>query len=139
MYPIALFVHVSLVMLLLGVSVATDSALSLARRQPDLAVGLRRLVVLRLLNIEAIASVGALVLGLTLLMVNPAGMAIFKTGMWIHVKVTFGLLGIALVFASRFGITEEGKAGWVQPVRGIGQVSILATVFAAEVLRMLPA
>ncbi len=138
MYPIALCLHILMVMLLLGVSVATDSALSLARRQPDLGAGLRRLVSLRLLNIEAIASVGALVLGLTLLMVNPAGMAIFKTGMWIHVKVTFGLLGIALVFVSRFGITDEGKAGWVQPVRGIGQASMVATVFAAEVLRMLP-
>ncbi|HNC95731.1 MAG TPA: hypothetical protein PKW90_06380 [Myxococcota bacterium] len=137
MYPFALFLHISLVMLLLGVSVATDSALSLARRQPDLAVGLRRLVSLRLLNVEAVAAVGALVLGLTLLLVNPAGMAIFKTGMWIHLKVTFGLLGIMLVFVSRFGITEDGKAGWVQPVRGIGQASMLATVFAAEVLRML--
>lgn len=137
MYPIVLFLHISLVMLLFGVSVGTDSALSLARRQPDLALGLRRLVSGRLLTIEAVAAVGALVLGLTLLMVNPAGMAIFKTGMWIHVKTTFGLLGIVLVFVSRFGITEEGRAGWVQPVRGIGQVSMLATVFAAEVLRML--
>jgi hypothetical protein len=46
-------------------------------------------------------------------------------------------LGIGLVFVSRFGITDDGKAGWVQPVRGIGQASMVATVFAAEVLRML--
>lgn len=138
MYPIALFVHIAMVMLLFGVSVSTDAALSLGRRQPDLSAALGRLVLLRLLTFESVAAVGALVLGFALLLVNPAGMAIFKTGMWIHLKVTAGLLGIILIFVSRFGITEAGKARWVQPVRGLGQLSILAAVLAAKVFRMLP-
>lgn len=137
MYPYVLFAHVLFVMMLFGVSISTDAALAAARRAPEMAAVLMAQVCRRQLMLEMVAGMGALFMGLSLIMVNPSGPAIFKTGGWIHMKVTFGLLAIVLLLASRMGIQESGKAKWVQPVRGIGQLMIILTVFAVEVYRFM--
>lgn len=137
MYPYILFAHIVMVMILFGVGIATDAALSMARRQAEAAEGLRKLVVRRLLMMESISAVAALLFGLVLIVANPAGPHLFQTGGWIHMKVTAGFLAILLVGGSRLGITEQQTARWVQPVRGIGLALILVTVFAAKVVRAL--
>ena len=141
LYPYMLFLHLIFVMMLFGVSMATDAALSRSRRVPAEAVALMALVRGRLLMMEGIAGAGALLLGIALLFMNPAGMAIMKTGGWIHMKVTFGLLAIVLILASRAGFRATGGAEtvakWVQPVRGTGQLLLVLAVFAVKVYRML--
>ena len=134
MYPYALFAHIVTVMVLFGVGMATDAALSMARRNPEAAPGLRKLVVRRLVVMETVSAVSALILGFVLILSNPSGPAIFQTGPWIHMKVTAGLLAILLVGGSRFGITEEKTERWVQPVRGIGMACVLLAVFAVKVV-----
>lgn len=145
LYPYLLFLHLIFVMMLFGVSMSTDAALSRSRRVPAEAAALMALVRGRLLMMEGIAGAGALLLGIALLFMNPAGMAIMKTGGWIHMKVTFGLLAIVLILASRAGFRTDTAAGtaaatvakWVQPVRGTGQLLLVLAVFAVKVYRML--
>ncbi len=149
LYPYLLFLHLIFVMMLFGVSMSTDAALSRSRRVPAEAAALMALVRGRLLMMEGIAGAGALLLGIALLFMNPAGMAIMKTGGWMHMKVTFGLLAIVLILASRAGFRTDTAAGtaagtaaatvakWVQPVRGTGQLLLVLAVFAVKVYRML--
>lgn len=136
-YSYVLFLHLIFVMMLFGVSMSNDAALSRARRAPAEAAALLGYARQRLLLMELIAGIGALACGIGLLFLNPAGMAIMKTGGWIHMKVTFGLLGIVLILASRAGFTQDGAARWVQPVRGVAQLLIVLAVFAVKVYRML--
>lgn len=135
-YPVSLFLHLLCVMALFGTSLATDRLLSAARRDPQAGGALRVLVAGKLLPIESIAAVGALLLGFALLAVHPAGMGIMKTGMWIHLKLGFGLLGVVLLGASRYGVRADGVARWVQPVRGAGQLAMLLAAFAVTVLKL---
>jgi uncharacterized membrane protein len=135
MYPYVLFFHVATVMSFFGVGVATDAALVHARKHAADGAAIRRLLLGRNLRVELIVGLLTIVLGITLLFVNPQGMAIFKTGGWIHAKVGAALAGIVMVLVSHRGIREEGAAGWVVPVRGTGLLLALVAVFAAKVLR----
>lgn len=135
MYSIVLFFHLVTLMAFFGMGGATDAALVLARKQPADAPALLRLVLGRNLLFEKITGVLAFLLGLALLFVNPAGMAIMKTGPWIHTKLGAAVLAIVLVLASHRGIRADGAARWVVPVRGVGFLLVVVAVFAAKVLR----
>lgn len=132
-YSVALLVHLLLAMALFGTSLATDRLLSAARREPASA-GLA-LARAKLVPVETLAAVGAAILGFTLIAVHPAGMGLMKSGLWIHLKLTGGLLGVLLLGVSRVGIRADGVARWVQPVRGLGQLGMLLAVLAVTVLR----
>lgn len=135
MYPIVLFLHIVSIMALFGMGGATDAALVHARKNPADAGAVLRLVTGRNLKGELVTGILALLLGSTLLMVNPAGMAIMKTGPWIHTKLGAAILGIVLMLVSQRGIRESGAAKWVMPVRGVGFLLMIVAVFAAKVLR----
>jgi uncharacterized membrane protein len=134
-YLVVKFIHVVAVMFVFGVAVANDAVMIAARKRPDAASALYEVVRGRFLPIELVSGLVALLCGLALLGVNPAGMTIFKSGMWIHLKTTFGLLGIVLVLASRAGVGATEKKGWVSPVRGVGLLMMLLAAFSVIVLR----
>lgn len=132
-YPVALLLHLFFVMTLFGTSIATDRALSAARRGAD---GLLAHARGKLVPLESVCAVGALILGFVLITVHPAGVSgLMKSGMWIHVKLTAGLLGVAGVGLSRFGIGEAAIARWVQPVRGVGQLAMVLALVSVTLLR----
>ena len=135
MYPIVLFLHLLAIMSFFGMGAATDAALVQARKRPEDAPAILRLVLGRNLRVELITGVLALVLGIALLMVNPAGMGIMASGSWIHVKLGAAILAIVLVLASHRGVTAEAAARWVVPVRGVGFLFAAIAVFAVTVLK----
>lgn len=135
MYPAIVFLHLVSIMAFFGVGGATDAALVQARKNPVDAPAILRLVLGRNLRAELVVGIAALLLGVALLFVNPMGMAIMKTGGWIHAKLGAALLAIVLVLVSHRGIRADGAAKWVVPVRGVGFLMVLVAVFAAKVLR----
>lgn len=135
MYPVVLFLHLLSVMSFFGMGAATDAALVQARKHPEDGAAIRRLVLGRNLRVELITGVLALVLGIALLMVNPAGMGIMRTGSWIHLKLGAAIVAIVMVLASHRGVTQEAAARWVVPVRGVGFLFAAVAVFAVTVLK----
>lgn len=135
MYPYLLFLHIAVVMSFFGMGVATDAALVHAKRNPADGAAILRLVLGRNVLVERITGVLTLVLGISLLFTNPQGMAIFKSGGWIHAKTGAAFLGVLLVLGSHFGIKESAAAKWVVPVRGVGLLLAIIAVYAAKVMR----
>lgn len=134
-YHILLFLHILAVMSFFGVGAASDAALVWSRKNPQQAATILGLIRGRNLMMELGSGLLALALGFALIMANPAGPAIMKTGGWIHAKLTAGLLSIVLVLASRAGVKADGVAAWVVPVRGFGFLLAAFAVFAVKVLR----
>lgn len=130
-YAFVIFVHVLAVAALVGTSLAVDFALSLRKKKPS--AGLDALLASRLRPFEAGAAVIVLVFGLLLLSVNPQGMALMKSGGWVHMKLSFGLLAPVLLLLSRSG---EGKS-WERPLRGVAQLCMIGAIFAVKFLRLL--
>jgi uncharacterized membrane protein len=134
-YHVLLFLHLLAVMSFFGVGAASDAALVYARRNPERAAVILDLVRGRNLMMELGSGVLALLLGFGLIMVNPAGMAIMKTGPWIHAKLGAAILSIVLVLGSRAGVKADGVAKWVVPVRGTGFLLAAVAVYAVKVMR----